>query len=152
MKFMMNGAITLGTLDGANVEIRDAVGPEHCVIFGLKAPEVLSYYATGAYSAWDEYNMNPQVRRIVDQLADGTYGDFQSIRDYFMQSNDEFFILKDFAAYCRAHEEIQARYRNKVSWMTSSVINIANSGRFSSDRTISEYAKDIWKVKSILIP
>ena len=152
MKFMMNGAITLGTLDGANVEIRDAVGADHCVIFGLKAPEVLSYYATGAYSAWDEYNMNPRVKRVVDQLTDGTYGDFRSIHDYFLKSNDEFFILKDFDAYCRAHEEIQARYQDKLSWMTSSAINIANSGRFSSDRTIMEYTKDIWQVKSILIP
>jgi starch phosphorylase len=152
MKFMMNGAITLGTLDGANVEIRDAVGPEHCVIFGLKAPEVLSYYATGAYSAWDEYNMNPRVKRVVDQLTDGSYGNFRSIHDYFLKSNDEFFILKDFDAYCRAHEEIQTRYQDHLSWMTSSAINIANSGQFSSDRTIAEYAKDIWQVKSILIP
>ncbi len=152
MKFMMNGAITLGTLDGANVEICEAVGSEHCVIFGLKAPEVLRYYATGAYSAWDEYNTDSQVRLVVDQLTDGTYGDFRSLYNYLLKSNDEFFILKDFSDYCRAHEKIEAHYQDRISWMTSSAINIANSGRFSSDRTITEYAKDIWKVTPILIP
>ena len=152
MKFMMNGAITLGTLDGANVEIRDAVGDDHCVIFGLKAPEVLSYYATGAYSAWDEYNTNPAVRTVIDQLNNGTYGDFHSLYDYLLRGNDEFFVLKDFMPYCRAHEEIEQRYKNKSRWLKSSAVNIANSGRFSSDRTIAEYARDIWNVKPVLIP
>ncbi len=152
MKFMMNGAITLGTLDGANVEIRDAVGPENCVIFGLKAAEVLSYYASGAYSAWDEYNTNPDVRMVMDQLIDGTYGNFESLYNYLLRDNDEFFVLKDFNAYDRAHVEINKKYQQKFKWLTSSAINIANSGRFSSDRTINEYARDIWNVKSILIP
>ena len=107
MKFMMNGAITLGTLDGANVEIREAVGGDaNCVIFGLKAEEVLNYYATGTYSAWDEYNTDPDVHFVVDQLTDGTYGDFHSLFDYLVHENDEFFILKDFRAYAKAHEEV----------------------------------------------
>ena len=152
MKFMMNGAITLGTLDGANVEIRDAVGQENCVIFGLTASEVLGYYATGAYSAWDEYNTNAAARRVMDQLIDGTYGDFRALYDSILNSNDEFFIMKDFGAYCRAQEKVLALYKNKFAWLRSSAINIANAGRFSSDRTISEYAADIWNIKPVLIP
>ena len=151
MKFMMNGAITLGTLDGANIEIREAAGKENFVLFGLTAAEVLNYYATGTYSAWDEYNTNDNVRLVVDQLADGTYGDFQSLFDYLIHANDEFFILKDFNAYCKAHEEVQRRYADKGAWLRSAAMNIANSGRFSSDRTIDEYAKEIWRVKPVMI-
>ena len=152
MKFMMNGAITLGTLDGANVEIREAVGgDEHCVIFGLRAEEVLTYYATGTYSAWDEYNTNPQVRLVVNQLVDGNYGDFHSLYDYLLHANDEFFILKDFNAYAEAHEEIMRRYKDKYNWLKSSAMNIANSGCFSSDRTIDEYANEIWQVKPVMM-
>jgi len=94
MKFMMNGAITLGTLDGANVEIREAVGDDNIVIFGLKAGEVFAYYENGTYSAWNEYTGNPNARLVVDKLTDGTYGNFHSIRDYLIQGNDEFFILR----------------------------------------------------------
>ncbi|WP_075428672.1 glycogen/starch/alpha-glucan phosphorylase [Selenomonas sp. GACV-9] len=152
MKFMMNGAITLGTLDGANVEIREAVGgDEHCVIFGLRAEEVLTYYATGTYSAWDEYNTNPNVRLVVNQLVDGSYGDFHSLYDYLLHANDEFFILKDFNAYAEAHEEIMRRYKDKYNWLKSSAMNIANSGCFSSDRTIDEYANEIWQVKPVMM-
>ena len=152
MKFMMNGAITLGTLDGANVEIREAVGGDaNCVIFGLKAEEVLNYYATGTYSAWDEYNTNPDVHFVVDQLTDGTYGDFHSLFDYLVHENDEFFILKDFRAYAKAHEEVYRRYKDRYHWLRSSAVNIANSGGFSSDRTIEEYAKEIWQVKPVVI-
>ncbi len=148
MKFMMNGAITLGTLDGANVEIRDAVGGDaNFVLFGLRAEEVLNYYAHGGYSAWDEYNQNEQVKLVVDQLVDGTYGDFRSLHDYFIQGNDEFFILKDFKAYTEAHEEIYNRYQKRYAWLRSAAVNIANSGWFSSDRTISEYASEIWQIK-----
>jgi starch phosphorylase len=122
------------------------------VIFGLTASEVLGYYATGAYSAWDEYNTNAAVRRVMDQLIDGTYGDFRALYDSILNSNDEFFIMKDFGAYCRAQEKVLALYKNKFAWLRSSAINIANAGRFSSDRTISEYAADIWDIKPVLIP
>lgn len=153
MKFMMNGAITLGTLDGANVEIREAVGgDEHCVIFGLKAEEVLNYYATGTYSAWEVYNTNENVRTVVNQLVDGSYGDFHSLYDYLVRANDEFFILKDFDAYAQAHVEIMKRYQDRFHWLKSSAMNIANSGGFSSDRTIDEYADEIWQVKPVMIP
>ena len=146
MKFMMNGAITLGTLDGANVEIREAVGDDNIVIFGLKAAEVLAYYENGTYSAWNEYTGNPNARLVVDKLTDGTFGDFRSIRDYLIQGNDEFFILKDFNSYIDAHEEIYARYSDRAGWLRSVAMNIANSGRFSSDRTIDEYAAEIWNI------
>ena len=156
MKFMMNGAITLGTMDGANVEIREAVGgdqggDDHCVIFGLRAEEVLTYYMTGAYSAWDEYNTNSMVRLVVNQLIDGSYGDFHSLYDYLIHGNDEFFIMKDLSAYAGAHEEIMRRYKDKLGWLKSSAMNIANSGQFSSDRTIDEYANEIWHVKPVRI-
>ena len=152
MKFMMNGAITLGTLDGANVEIRDAVGDENIIIFGLKAGEVLRYYATGTYSAWQEYNTNQNVKTVMNLLNNGTYGNFQSLFDYFLQGNDEFFILKDFNAYIEAHEQINTRYQDKMSWLRMAAMNIANSGRFSSDRTIDEYANEIWQIKPVMIP
>ncbi|MBR2141933.1 glycogen/starch/alpha-glucan phosphorylase [Anaerovibrio sp.] len=151
MKFMMNGAITLGTLDGANVEIHEQVGDENCVIFGLRAEEVLAYYENRSYSAWDEYNTNERVRTVMNQLTDGTYGNFQTLFDYLINSNDEFFILKDFDAYIAAHEEIVRRYQDKDAWLRSSAINIANSGVFSSDRTIKEYAEDIWEIEPVEI-
>ena len=151
MKFMMNGAITLGTLDGANVEIRDAVGDDNIVIFGLKANEVLRYYATGEYSAWNEYNTNNNVKTVMNLLVNGPFGHFQSLYDYFLQGNDEFFILKDFNAYIEAHEQIYTRYQDRMGWLRSAAMNIANSGRFSSDRTIDEYADEIWGIKPVMI-
>ncbi len=152
MKFMMNGAITLGTLDGANVEIRDAVGDENCVIFGLTAKEVISHYEKGDYSAWNEYHENESVRRVLDRLCDGTYGDFSSLYHYLLDDNDEFFILKDFDAYRKAHEEVYRRYKDTEQWRRSMLMNIAYSGRFSSDRTIREYARDIWHINPVQIP
>ena len=151
MKFMMNGAITLGTMDGANVEISEAVGDDNIVIFGLRSEEVMAYYANGSYSAWDEYNTNPNVRLVMNQLVDNTYGDFHSLYDYLIHGNDEFFILKDFGSYSWGHEEIMRRYKQKFEWLRSSAMNIANSGWFSSDRTIDEYANDIWQVKPVMI-
>lgn len=155
MKFMMNGAITLGTLDGANVEIREAVGDDHCVIFGLRAEEVLDYYANGNYSAWDIYNTNAEVKMVLEQLINGFFPgleeDFRSLYDYLLYNNDQFFVLKDFEAYDKACAEIGRRYRDQDGWLTSSVVNIAHSGIFSSDRTIREYASDIWKIKPVMI-
>lgn len=152
MKFMMNGAITLGTMDGANIEIHEAVGGDaHCVIFGLTAREVMDFYENGAYSAWDEYNRNESVRRVLDRLVDGTYGDFRSLFDYLLQNNDEFFILKDFDAYRAGHDEMTRRYRDTKNWRRSMLVNIAASGRFSSDRSIQEYADDIWRLKPVVV-
>lgn len=156
MKFMMNGAITLGTLDGANVEICNAVGEDHCVIFGLKAEEVISYYNNRTYMAWDVYNSDVRVKTVLEQLVSGFFNndreEFRPLYDYLLYNNDEFFVLKDFAAYADAQLKIEEKYKDKESWLTSSVVNIAHSGQFSSDRTIEEYARDIWKIKPVLIP
>lgn len=152
MKFMMNGAITLGTLDGANVEICDAVGKENCVIFGLTENEVMEYYRNGLYSAWTEYNTNPAIHDVVDQLLTGPFvnnGDFHDLHNYLFNSNDEYFVFKDFNAYCDAHIHLREKYLDRYSWLKSSLINIAHSGIFSSDRTITEYAKDIWHVQPV---
>ena len=149
MKFMMNGAITLGTLDGANVEICDAVGEDNCVIFGLKEHE---YYKNGLYSAWTEYNTNPAIHNVVDELLTGPFvgnGDFHDLHNYLFNSNDEYFVFKDFNSYIDAHVKIRGKYLDRYGWLKSSLINIAHSGIFSSDRTISEYAKDIWNVEPI---
>ena len=148
MKFMMNGAITLGTMDGANVEIHEQVGDDNCVIFGMRSEEVINLYEHGGYSAWEEYNTNANVRKVMNHMTDGSYGNFQSLFDYLVNSNDEFFIMKDFNAYIEAHEEIVRRYQNHNAWLRSCAVNIANSGIFSSDRTIAEYAEDIWNIKA----
>lgn len=151
MKFMMNGALTLGTLDGANVEIKEAVGEENIFIFGLTADQVLEYSRSGGYKPWDEYHGNPDIRRCVDQLNgdffDSMSEEFRSLYDSLMIYNDEFFILKDFSAYLKKHDELQALYQTPREWHKISLLNIANSGIFSSDRTIREYADWIWKVR-----
>ena len=151
MKFMMNGAITLGTMDGANVEIHREVGDDNCVIFGLRADEVMSYYVNGGYSSWHMYSSEPAIRQVMDALVDGSLNgeNFGILYDLLLDRNDEFFVLKDFPSYCKAQQEVAARYRRKDSWVRSSTINIAHSGYFSSDRTIKEYASQIWHIKPI---
>lgn len=149
MKFMMNGAITLGTMDGANVEIHRLIGDDNCVIFGLRADEVMNYYVRGGYSSWKMYSSDPEIRRLMDALVDGTVGGdyFGLLYESFLEKNDEYFVLKDFKAYCEAQKEIAKRYGNKSDWLRASVVNIAQSGYFSSDRTIEQYANDIWHLK-----
>ena len=141
----------VGYVNNAEATAEAVGGDEHCVIFGLTAEKVMDYYANGKYSAWEEYNNNESVRRVLDRLVDGTYGDFRSLFDYLLQNNDEFFILKDFDAYRKAHEEIMRRYRDREKWNRSMLLNIAASGRFSSDRTIEEYANDIWHLKPVTV-
>lgn len=151
MKFMMNGALTLGTLDGANVEIREAVGDEHCFIFGLTSEEVFHYSQQGGYKAWDEYLRNPDLKRIVDQLVCGHFQEvgkeFTNIHDSLLLYNDEFFVLKDFGPYIKTYDSLINLYPQKERWYRSTLLNIAESGRFSSDRTIREYAEQIWKIR-----
>lgn len=148
MKFMMNGAITLATLDGANVEIYDQVGEENIVIFGLKASQVLNYNKYGGYSSLDLYNSNFKIKRVVDDLVNGFIPNISKegrvIYDSLITYNDEYFVLRDFENYIEAQSKIDTLYRDKEKWSKMCLINIANSGIFSSDRTISEYAKDIW--------
>jgi starch phosphorylase len=151
MKFMMNGALTLGTLDGANVEIKEAVGEGNIFIFGLTAEKVLEYTRFGGYKSWDEYYANPDIRTCVDQLKSGFFdymgGEFRALFDSLMIYNDEFFVLKDFNSYLKMHDKLQTLYLNKKEWNRIALVNIAKSGRFSSDRAIREYADWIWKIK-----
>lgn len=153
MKLMMNGAITLGTMDGANVEIYDFVKDDNVVIFGLKSEEVLSYYSNGGYNAWDEYNSDERIKKIMTSLFDGPWVDkpnrFQMIFDEIMNNNDCYFILKDFDSYVKAQEKINELYTNKDKWAQMCIVNIAMSGYFSSDRTIKEYIKDIWHLDKV---
>ena len=151
----MNGAITLGTMDGANVEIHRKVGDENCVIFGLRADEVMNYYIHGGYSSWQMYSDDAAIRRLMDALVDGSSdgslgGDhFGMLYSAFLDRNDEYFVLKDFQPYCQAQQEIAKRYGDHTKWCHSSVVNIAQSGYFSSDRTIQQYADDIWRIKPV---
>ena len=151
MKFMMNGAVTIGTLDGANIEIKNAVGEENIITFGLTAEEVLDYYQHGGYRAWDCYYGNPQLKRVLDQLVNGFLpngpDEFQPLFDAFLQHNDEFFVLKDFAPYAEAQKKVEQCYRDKQKWRQMCLENIAHSGRFSGDQTFAEYAVDIWKLR-----
>lgn len=150
MKFMLNGAVTLGTLDGANVEILKAVGEEHIAIFGLTAEKVMEYYHRGGYNSWDEYHSYPRIKKIVDQLINGFFsengGEFRIIFDSLLRDNDEFFVLKDFCSYTEACNRLQHLYSNPHKWYQTSSVNISKAGVFSSDRSIKEYAGEIWKV------
>ncbi len=151
MKFMMNGAITLGTLDGANVEIRDAVGKDNIFIFGLTAKEVLGYIKDGGYKSWDEYYTHPHIKTYVDQLVSGFFDntgeEFRLIYDSLLIYKDEFFVLKDLNSYLETYERLQAFYPDRENWNRTSLVNIAESGIFSSDCTIREYADRIWKIR-----
>ncbi|QOY38608.2 glycogen/starch/alpha-glucan phosphorylase [Anaerobacillus isosaccharinicus] len=155
MKFMMNGALTIGTLDGANVEIHDMVGNENIFIFGLTSEQVLNYYNYGGYVARDIYNCDPRVRTVLDQLLDGFCGndkvEFKDIYYQILSNNDEYFVLKDFDSYVEAHQKVDLNYRDQKEWLKKSIINIAHSGKFSSDRTISEYATEIWGIRPFLV-
>ena len=153
MKFMMNGAITLGTMDGANVEIHREVGDENCVIFGLRADEVMNYYMHGGYSSWNMYSTDTHIRRLMNALVDRSLNGehFGMLYESLLDRNDEFFVLKDFASYCDAQQEISSRYGKRQDWLRSSAVNIAHSGYFSSDRTIQEYASDIWHIQPVRV-
>ena len=153
MKFMMNGALTIGTLDGANVEIRELVGDENIVIFGLDADEVNRLNKEGGYNPLDIYQNNAEIRTAIDQLTNGFFGnvdrhEFQEIRDKLL-SRDEYYVLKDLPAYQDAHERANALYQDRENWLKMSMINIAKSGYFSSDRTIAQYVDEIWDLKKL---
>lgn len=155
MKFMMNGALTLGTLDGANVEIAELVGDDNIVIFGMKDNEVNDLKASGSYSSWNEYNNNPNIKKVIDSLVDGTWNtsreEFKIIFDELMARNDEYFLLKDFESYRLAQEKINNLYQDRANWSKICLANIAKSGHFSSDRTIEDYVKDIWHLNRVKI-
>ena len=151
MKFMMNGAITLGTLDGANVEIAECAGKENCVIFGLTTEEVKEIKEAGTYSAINTFSENPILRKVINSLMDGTWhenrNEFRVIVDDLLYRNDEYLLLLDFESYRLAHEKINTDYQNRLAWARKCLINIANSAYFSSDRTIQQYVDEIWKLE-----
>lgn len=155
MKFMMNGAVTIGTLDGANIEILEEVGRDNMFIFGLTPSEVLGYYSYGGYNALEQYNSEPRIKRVLGQMIDGFLPggtqEFNTIYKSLLYHNDEFFVLKDFPSYVGTQEEIEQAYRNRDSWLKMCIVNIAHSGKFSSDRTISEYAREIWKTNPVVL-
>ena len=162
MKFMLNGAPTLGTMDGANVEIVEEVGIENAFIFGLSSDEVIHFENYGGYNPVDIYNNDWEVRRVVDQLVDGTYsyGDHEMYRDLYdslLNTNssdraDTYFILKDFRSYAQAQENVEKAYRDKDRWAKMALLNTASCGKFTSDRTIEEYVRDIWHLEKVEVP
>ena len=148
MKFMYNGAIMLGTYDGANIEIAELVGEENIKIFGNRVEDIERIRREG-YWAWDEVNSDPRLGRVVNPLVDGSLarlnGNFELVHDELMTNNDQWFVLKDFQPYVKAFEELRQTCDDPHTWARMSLINTARAGKFSSDRTIREYAEDIWK-------
>ncbi len=153
MKFMMNGAITIGTLDGANVEIAELVGSDNIVLFGMTADEVNDAYRRNDYRPRDIYENHVDLRLVIDQLTNGFFDnvdkeEFREISDRLLQG-DTYFVLKDFESYRLAHERANAWYKDEDAWYKSCIVNIAKSGYFSSDRTIRQYAEEIWNITPI---
>ena len=161
MKFMLNGAPTLGTMDGANVEIVEEVGMENAFIFGLSSEEVINYENNGGYHPQDIYNSDPDIRKVVDQLINGTYsnGDHEMYRDLYNSllcpkdgsKADMYFILKDFRAYAEAQKKVEEAYKDKERWAKIALLNTACCGKFTSDRTIQEYVDDIWHLDKVTV-
>ena len=160
MKFMLNGALTLGTMDGANVEIVDEVGKENAFIFGLSSDEVIAYEQNGQYNPRDIYNIDSDIRAVMTQLVDGTYAsgnldEFRDIYNSLLDGNggrpDMYFILKDLRSYADAQKRVEAAYRDEEGWAKSALLNVSKSGKFTSDRTIEEYAKEIWHLEKVTV-
>ena len=161
MKFMLNGALTIGTMDGANVEMAEEVGKENMFIFGASADEIINLENNGGYNPMDIFNNDQDIRRVLMQLINGYYSpqDPELFRDIYnsllnTQSSDRadtYFILKDFRSYAEAHKKIDQAYRDEKWWARTAMLNTASSGKFSSDRTIEEYVRDIWHLKKIKV-
>ena len=161
MKFMLNGALTLGTMDGANVEIVEEVGKENAFIFGLSSDEVIAYEKNGGYNPKEIYNTDLDIRNVLTQLINGYYSPqdpelFRELYNSLLESNgyeraDQYFILKDFRAYAEAQRKVEEAYRNEAGWARSAILNVAKSGKFTSDRTIEEYVKDIWHLDKVKV-
>ncbi|MDT2829178.1 glycogen/starch/alpha-glucan phosphorylase [Enterococcus viikkiensis] len=153
MKLMLNGAVTIATLDGANVEIRDAVGDDNIAIFGLTEGEVYQYYEKRNYHAIDLYERDTTIQKVVNSLIDGSIPNItkegQEIFDSLIKYNDEFFVLRDFEDYCKAQVSVNQAYQDQRRWRQISLRNTANAGRFSSDRTVQQYADDIWQIEPL---
>ena len=155
MKFMLNGALTLGTMDGANVEIVEEVGKENAFIFGLSADQVMEYEKNGNYNPRDVYNNNQDVRQVLTQLVNGFYSPenpelFRALYDALLEK-DTYFTLLDFDSYKEAHNKIDAAYRDEEHWARTAMLQTASAGKFSSDRTIEEYAKEMWHLEKVTL-
>ena len=155
MKFMLNGALTLGTMDGANVEIVEEVGKDNAFIFGLSAEQVMEYEKNGNYNPRDVYNNNQDVRQVLTQLVNGFYSPenpelFRALYDALLEK-DTYFTLLDFDSYKEAHNRIDAAYRDEQHWARTAMLQTASAGKFSSDRTIEEYVRDIWHLEKIKV-
>jgi glycogen phosphorylase len=152
MKLALNGALTIGTLDGANVEIKEEVGDDNIFIFGLTVEEVNDLHARG-YNPWDYYWADSQVRNAIDWLASdfftGNAGDFKPLRDSLLDHGDPYMVLADFASYAKAQSDVDEAYKNPARWDRMAILNTARMGKFSSDRTIGEYAEKVWNLKSV---
>lgn len=161
MKFMLNGAPTLGTMDGANVEIVEEVGEENAFIFGLSSQEVIDFEQNGQYNPKEIYNMDSDIRAVLTQLIDGTYSHenldlFREIYNSLLESNggeraDQYFILKDFRSYEAAQKKVEEAYRDEERWAKMAMLQVAKCGKFSSDRTIEEYVRDIWHLDKVTL-
>jgi glycogen phosphorylase len=152
MKFAMNGALTIGTLDGANIEIRELVGAENIFIFGLTVDQVRALRSAGAYHPWEIYRGSAAVRRVLDAFRDGRFcPDARGRHDWvyrkLLASGEQYFHVADLESYLQAHDAAARLYRDRPSWATKAILNVARVGWFSSDRTIREYAQDIWKIQ-----
>jgi len=150
MKMALNGALTIGTLDGANVEIKEEVGEENIFIFGLTTDEIALTKAAG-YNPWDYYNSNAELKQVLDMIANGFFSveepdRYQAIFDNLLQKGDHYLLLADYASYIAAQDAVSALYQDQEEWSRRAILNVARVGKFSSDRTIGEYAKNIWHV------
>ena len=157
---MLNGALTLGTMDGANVEIVEEVGKENAFIFGLSSDEVIAYEHNNQYNPRDIYKMDSEIREVLTQLVDGTYApgnpeEFRDIYNSLLDGDggraDMYFILKDFRSYADAQKRVEEAYRDTTGWAKSAMLNTAKCGKFSSDRTIEEYAQELWKLEKVTV-
>jgi starch phosphorylase len=153
MKLSLNGALTIGTLDGANIEIKEEVGDENIFIFGLTAEEVQKTKASG-YNPMEYYERIPALKKILDQIASGYFSPgnpelFKPIIESLLYKGDPFLLLADFESYVACQEVVSKAYLNQEEWTRKSILNVANVGKFSSDRTIAEYARDIWHVEPV---
>ena len=153
MKLALNGALTIGTLDGANVEIREEVGDENIFIFGLTADEVVTVKQNG-YNPMDYYNANAELREVLDMIGSGFFSQdepdrFKPIVESLLQHGDNYLLLADYAAYIDCQKKVEIAYRNQQEWVKMAILNVANMGKFSSDRTILQYAKEIWDAKQV---
>jgi len=160
MKFMLNGALTLGTMDGANVEIVEEVGEENAFIFGLSSDEVIQYENFGGYDPMEIFNNDQDIRKVLMQLINGTYSQdtelfrhlYNSLLNTFSTSKaDTYFILKDFRSYAEAQKKVEAAYADEKAWAKSAILNVASSGKFTSDRTIQQYVDEIWNLDKVVL-